>query len=243
MIRLQNVSKNFPNKKILNDFSMEFSESRFTCILGPSGCGKSTLLKLIAGLEKPDTGSIDNIQNKKTSFVFQDPALIPWLSVKENILLALSSDKSILSSEKEQRLADIIALVKLQGNESLFPHQLSGGMKMRVSIARALINEPQILLMDEPFSALDELVRFELQEELWQLWTKKKMNIFFVTHAISEAVFLSDQILLFNKNKIINFPNQINFERVESLRNHSQYQQQIQLLTAKVREEARNVQK
>lgn len=237
MISLNKISKNYPNKKILNDFDMSFADGCFTCILGPSGCGKSTLLKLIAGLERPDSGQINNTQNLRTSFVFQDAALIPWLNVKENILIALSADKSLTKEDKSSKLQEVLSLVKLTGNENIFPHQLSGGMKMRVSIARALINNPQVLLMDEPFSALDELVRFELQEELWHLWKQKKMNIFFVTHAISEAVFLAEQILLFKNEKIINLNNPLNHERESSLRSHVSYQQQIQIVTQKVRGE------
>lgn len=237
MIRLNNLSKNYPNKKILNHFDMSFADGSFTCILGPSGCGKSTLLKLIAGLEKPDSGQINNTEGLRTSFVFQDPALIPWLNVKENILIALSAVKTLTKEEKTSKLQEVLSLVKLTGSENTFPHQLSGGMKMRVSIARALINNPQILLMDEPFSALDELVRFELQEELWYLWSQKKMNIFFVTHAISEAVFLGEQILLFKNEKIINLVNSLNHERQCPLRSHPSYQDQIQIVTKKVRGE------
>lgn len=235
MINLKSLTKNYPGKKILNDFNIQFAEGGFTCILGPSGCGKSTLLKLIAGLEKPDSGEITDTLNLKTSYVFQDAALIPWLSAKENILIALSTDKSHSKDQKNKKLQEVLTLVKLTGSENAFPHQLSGGMKMRVSIARALINDPQILLMDEPFSALDELVRFQLQEELWQLWQQKKMNIFFVTHAISEAVFLAEKILLFKNDKIQVFENNLPLNRQESLRSHQLYQEQIKQLTLTVR--------
>lgn len=217
---------------------MSFADGSFTCILGPSGCGKSTLLKLIAGLEKPESGQINNTQTLRTSFVFQDAALIPWLNVKENILIALSAEKNLSKDVKNNKLQDVLSLVKLTGNETAFPHQLSGGMKMRVSIARALINDPQILLMDEPFSALDELVRFELQEELWHLWKQRKMNIFFVTHAISEAVFLAEQILLFKNEKILNLANPLDSGRDNSLRSNTSYQEQIQMVTKKVRGDA-----
>lgn len=235
MINIKNVTKNYPPRKVINNFDLQFSEGSFTCILGPSGCGKSTLLKLIAGLEAPDSGRIDNIQNLRISYVFQDAALIPWLTVDENISLALNKNSSLTKLQKEEKILETLKLVKLEGQKKTFPHELSGGMKMRVSIARALINEPEVLLMDEPFSALDELVRFDLQEELWQLWKNKKMSIFFVTHAISEAVFLAEKILLFKEGEIQVLSNIIESSRSEKFRSAKEYQEQIQFVTKKVR--------
>lgn len=237
MINIKNVTKNYPQRKVINNLDLQFSEGSFTCILGPSGCGKSTLLKLIAGLETPDSGRIDNVQNLRISYVFQDAALIPWLTVSENISLALNKTLALTPTQKEEKIFEILKLVKLEGQEKSFPHELSGGMKMRVSIARALVNEPEVLLMDEPFSALDELVRFDLQEELWQLWKDKKMSIFFVTHAISEAVFLAEKILLFKEGEIQVLPNIIESLRSEKFRSDKEYQDQIQFVTKKVRGE------
>lgn len=238
MISLKSVTKSYPHKKVITNLDLQFSEGSFTCILGPSGCGKSTFLRLIAGLETPDSGRIDNIQNLRMSYVFQDPALIPWLNVRENILLALSKEHTLSKTQKEEKVLETLRTVKLQRAETRFPHELSGGMKMRVSIARALINDPQVLLMDEPFSALDELVRFDLQEELWQLWHNKKMSVFFVTHAISEAVYLAEKILLFKEDQIQVLSNIIEQPRSEKFRSDKDYQEHISFVTKKVREDS-----
>lgn len=224
-IQINNISKSVKTKNLFSDFSYTPINGEFISIIGPSGCGKSSLLKLIAKLDSPDKGEITYNEATKVSFVFQDPALIPWLNVAENIKLALGD--SFSPAETTNKVINILNLVKLSGSEKQFPHELSGGMKMRVSIARALVNEPQLLLLDEPFSALDELVRFELQEDLLSFWKSKKMNIFFVTHAISEAVFLSQKILVFNKSTIethnVNLPG----SRIESLRANPNYLEEI----------------
>lgn len=187
---------------MFKDFSLLANKGDFISIIGPSGCGKSSLLRLLARLDLPSMGEIIYPKNIKISYVFQDAALIPWLTVLENINLAIPfvSTKSEISANN--KIEEILSLVKLSGFESYFPHELSGGMKMRVSIARALVSDPELLLMDEPFSSLDEIVRNELQDDLWDYWAKKKINIFFVTHSISEAVFLSQKILIFNRQTI-----------------------------------------
>jgi NitT/TauT family transport system ATP-binding protein len=233
LIQINNISKSVKTKNLFNDFSCAPNDGEFISIIGPSGCGKSSLLKLIAKLDSPDKGEITYNKNTKISFVFQDPALIPWLNVAENIKLALGS--SFSPSETSDKVSNILNLVKLSGSEKLFPFELSGGMKMRVSIARALVNEPQLLLLDEPFSALDELVRFELQEDLLSFWKDKKMNIFFVTHAISEAVFLSQKILVFNKSTIETHDVTLPEVRTEPLRVDPTYLDQIAVFSRRIK--------
>lgn len=234
-IRLVNLTKSYSQISIVKNLSLEIDPGSFYCILGPSGCGKSTLLKLLAGLVQPDSGEILLPSQSRISYVFQDPALLPWLNVRENIFLALASRPNITLKEKQLKLLQVLEMVKLSNQDLLFPHELSGGMKMRVSIARALINDPQILLMDEPFSALDELVRQELQEELWQLWTTKKMTVFFVTHAISEAVFLAQNILLFQNKHIYHHASKFTENRNEFTRSHRGFLDEIAKLTSLVR--------
>jgi len=171
-------------------------------IVGPSGCGKSTLLYLIAGLEKADKGEI-NISGKKVQqpgpdrvVVFQEAGLFPWLTVLENVTYGLLL-KKMDKNEAEKKAKDILKMVHLSRYIDAYPHQLSGGMKQRVAIARALVLEPDILLMDEPFSALDEQTRMVLHKELLEIWKKTKVTIFFVTHNIREAVLLSEKIVVF----------------------------------------------
>lgn len=181
-------------KTLFHKLSLEFKPSQLVAFLGPSGCGKTTLIKILAGLEKPTNGQIHGFSEKRKAFVFQDPRLLPWLTVVENILIGQTdlSENSQLQSLVEQWLKKL----KLEGCEKLFPEQLSGGMKMRVSLARALLKKPELIFFDEPFSALDETTRFFLQEDLRQLFHEQKWNGFFVTHSVDEAVFLADRIIL-----------------------------------------------
>jgi NitT/TauT family transport system ATP-binding protein len=202
LIAINHVFKTIKGKTLFKDFSLSVNKGEFISIIGPSGCGKSSLLRLLAGLDSPSKGEIIYPKNIKISYVFQDAALIPWLTVLENINLAIPFASPQLEISSKNKIEEILALVKLSGFESYFPHELSGGMKMRVSIARALVSDPELLLMDEPFSSLDEIVRNELQDDLWDYWDRKKINIFFVTHSISEAVFLSQKLLIFNRQTI-----------------------------------------
>jgi NitT/TauT family transport system ATP-binding protein len=163
-------------------------------LLGPSGCGKSTLLRLIAGLADPSSGSIEwNGERPTLSFVFQEPTLMPWASALGNVALPLRLG-GMGRGEREARAARTLADVGLAGFERAFPRELSGGMKMRVSIARALVTRPSVLLMDEPFAALDEITRFKLNSDLLQLWTRESFTVVFVTHSVFESVFLSERI-------------------------------------------------
>jgi NitT/TauT family transport system ATP-binding protein len=185
----------------LEAVSFEIETANFVSIVGPSGCGKSTLLKIISGLlpasagkisvnGKPVTGPLENV-----GMVFQAPVLLKWRSVLGNILLPVEFAKLDLPSHVDKARA-LIKLVGLEGFEEMYPHELSGGMQQRASLCRALVTDPQLLLMDEPFGALDAMTRDELDMELLRIWEERKKTVLFVTHSIQEAVFLSDQVFV-----------------------------------------------
>lgn len=235
LIQVKNLTHQFEEHIVLQNLNFDIQEGKITTFLGPSGCGKSTLLRLFAGFEKPTQGEISLTRPQKTSFVFQEPQLLPWRSVEENIKLPCELNHS--SSEK---LDHVLNLVKLQESRKKFPHQLSGGMKMRVSLARALITDPEFLLMDEPFSALDEISRFELQEQLYEIYQIQRSTILFVTHSMSEAVFLSHQIFGlslrqkdFFFNEFIEFSNPRDFK----LRENQAYNDYVTKITTLFRQE------
>ncbi|RPF53209.1 ABC transporter ATP-binding protein [Aquisalibacillus elongatus] len=183
----------------LKDINFSIEDGEFICILGPSGCGKTTLLRILAGLETPSSGHYD-IQAKGQerplqSMVFQEQGVIPWMTVEENVSLGLRMRHAPRKIIKE-RTSMYLKKVGLTPYKDLFPKELSGGMKQRVSIARAFANDPEILLMDEPFAALDEQNKFILQEELLSIWEETKKTVIFITHSIDEAILLSDRIFL-----------------------------------------------
>ncbi|CAH0344529.1 ABC transporter ATP-binding protein [Bacillus sp. CECT 9360] len=206
-LTIDGIEKSFLNEKkdkvqVLDEININVEKGSFVSIVGPSGCGKSTLLYLIAGLEKADKGEIRVAGNKVTKpgpdrvVVFQEAGLFPWLTVLENVTYGLKI-KKMPKEEAKAKAMDILKMVHLSRYVDSYPHQLSGGMKQRVAIARALVMEPDILLMDEPFSALDEQTRMVLHRELLEIWRKTKVTIFFVTHNIREAVLLSEQVIVF----------------------------------------------
>ena len=183
------------------DFSVDAHE--FVCVLGPSGSGKSVLMRVLAGLVQPTTGSVKfalnshNGDKARIGLVFQQANLMPWRRVLENITLPLEM-QGVPAAEAHLRAAELIELIGLQGFEKSWPQNLSGGMAQRVALARALILDPHILLLDEPFGALDALTREHMNEELLNIWQQKRKTVIMVTHSISEAVFLSDRILVFS---------------------------------------------
>lgn len=196
---LNNLSKVYANgTPALQDLNLTVSEGEFVSLVGTSGCGKSTLLRAIAGLEKISSGEIKwcrKYLKQKLAFVFQEPVLMPWAKAIDNVGLPLKL--SGLSEDKARlRSAEAIDLVGLKGFENLYPRQLSGGMKMRVSIARALVTQPRILLMDEPFGALDEMTRSKLHQDLLTLWQQQHWTVIFITHNIYEAVYLSHRVVV-----------------------------------------------
>ncbi len=202
-VLLNDVTKHFTGSTapVLQHITLRVERGEFVSFLGPSGCGKSTLLKLIAGLSSVTEGSITvngvaPVQARPlTSFVFQDPTLLPWRTVEKNIALALELEGRT-SETIASRTASLLNLVELSHVAHHYPRQLSGGMKMRVSIARALATRPRLLLMDEPFAALDEMTRDRMNEELLRLRTEQDWTVLFVTHSVAEAVFLSSRIIV-----------------------------------------------
>ncbi len=200
MLRLQSVERRFGSVEALRDVSLSIADGDFVGLLGPSGCGKSTMLRLIAGLDLPDEGRLAwdaGYQPKpgEIGFVFQDATLLPWASAADNVFLPLR----LRGMAREPAMAQVHAAlgrVGLHGFADARPRQLSGGMRMRVSIARALVTRPRLLLMDEPFAALDEFTRHKLQEDLLSLWQELGCTVVFVTHSIYEAAFLARRIVL-----------------------------------------------
>lgn len=206
-IQLRDVGMTFGSDRgsvaALDGINVDFPEKGFTALLGPSGCGKSTLLRIVADLLSPSAGSVNVFGStpreartgRKLGFVFQDAALLPWRSVLENVMLPLQvGGGSHVTDHADPH--ELLAMVGLEGRESAYPHELSGGQRQRVSIARALICRPQVLLMDEPFGALDEITRDRMNDELLKIWEATQTTILFVTHSIPEAVYLSQQVLV-----------------------------------------------
>jgi len=199
MIALKEVRKEYlqPNGerlRVLENITFEIAKGMFSSLLGPSGCGKSTILNLIAKLDRHTSGDI-SVNGNKIGFVFQQPRLLNWRTVTDNVALPLERDNSDKRGRREIAVK-YLGLVGLSGFENYYPLQLSGGMQQRVAIARALVIDPDILLMDEPFSGLDEFTARKLRQELIRIWRGTGKTIVFVTHSISEAVFLSEQILI-----------------------------------------------
>lgn len=200
-VSVRNVSKNYGKVEALKDLTLEFPRGQLTSLLGPSGCGKTTLLKIIAGLLEPTSGEIDidgkavNGPGPDRAFVFQDFALLPWASVIRNVAFGLEL-RGVATSEREAIAEKYIKDVGLSGFENSFPHELSGGMRQRVGLARALSVDADVLLMDEPFSAVDEQTRRKFQEDLLSLVANENKTFIFVTHSIEEAVYVSDQIAI-----------------------------------------------
>lgn len=202
-IKLNHISKIYANGTVaLQGLNLAIPEAQFVSLVGPSGCGKSTVLRLIAGLGRESSGSIDwgfPSQTRKLAFVFQDAALMPWATVRENVRLPLKLAK-VPQKDANHLVQQTLALVGLEKFEHSYPRELSGGMKMRVSIARALVTQPNILLMDEPFGALDEITRSKLNSDLLDLWHQHHWTVVFVTHNIYEAVYLSNRVLVMGTN-------------------------------------------
>ena len=185
----------------LSDFSLEVSKGEFVSIVGPSGCGKSSFLNILLGLIKPDSGEVQLNGTRITgpgqerAMVFQEFGLLPWRTVTANVELGLEL-KGIAPARRAERAGELIKLVGLKDFASHYPHELSGGMKQRVGLARALATEPEVLLMDEPFAALDAQTRDLMQMELLQIWEHTKKTVLFVTHSIEEAAYLSDRVIV-----------------------------------------------
>jgi NitT/TauT family transport system ATP-binding protein len=206
VIEIENVSKHFVSRDrdrvaALSDVSLSIRRNEFVCLVGPSGCGKSTLLRLVGGLLPLSRGrvAIDGQTvaepRAETGIVFQSPTLLPWASVLDNVLFPLKMMKRV-TRDSPDHARSLLKLVGLEGFEGKYPRELSGGMQMRAGICRALVHDPDILLMDEPFSALDALTREELTLELMRIWREQPKTVLFVTHSISESVMLADRVVV-----------------------------------------------
>jgi NitT/TauT family transport system ATP-binding protein len=193
MIALDRVGKQFANGiTAVAEVTTTLADGEFVSLIGPSGCGKSTILAMIAGLSQPSAGRISGRPQRRgaTGFVFQDPTLMPWADIGSNVALPLS-----LAGD-DAAVGDLLATVGLAAFAHAYPRQLSGGMKMRASLARALAGRPDLLLLDEPFAALDEITRFDLIEQLLALWLQRRFTALFVTHSITESVFMSQRVVV-----------------------------------------------
>ena len=197
-MRIANLYKVFDNNVVaIENLSLEIQPGEFVAILGPSGCGKSTLLRIIAGLETPSAGTVE-VGPGKIAYVFQDAHLLPWRNVLRNAALPLE----LMGVDRSARLESAsksLAQVGLDDAATRYPAQLSGGMKMRVSLARALVTQPDILLLDEPFAALDEITRQKLDEQLRDLWLRHRMTVLFITHSTAEATFLANRAIVLSR--------------------------------------------
>lgn len=231
-LRCQNVCKWFGSSAVLLDVNLDVRAREFLCIVGPSGCGKTTLLRMMDGLITPDYGTISLDGAPVTSpqpsiaMVFQDFGLFPWKTVYRNVAFPLTV-RHAPQSEVNARVKWAIDLVGLAGSESKYPKQLSGGMRQRVGLARALAAQPEVLLMDEPFASVDAQVREMLQEELLRIWSEVKQTVVFITHSIDEAITLADRIIVMGQKpgRVVNTID-VDIERprtVSSVRRHPSY--------------------
>ncbi len=200
-VSLRGVDKTYDNGvAALVGLDLDVSRGEFLSLLGPSGCGKSTALRLIAGLSQATKGSVRvtsgaNRGGQAIGFVFQEPTLMPWASVSDNVRLPLKLAR-VARTAADQRVDAVLAQVGLSEFANVYPRELSGGMKMRVSLARALVTDPDILLLDEPFAALDEITRFKLNNDLMELWRSLRKTVIFVTHSVFESVYLSQRVVV-----------------------------------------------
>ena len=239
MISVSSVTKNFDNVHALNleSYFLNIPVGQFITIVGPSGCGKSTLLRIIAGLIEPTKGKVDKPNNSMGAFVFQDAALLPWRNVQNNAELLMELEDGFSKQERVSKASSALQQVGLTGFEKKYPHQLSGGMKMRLSLARSLVLSPDYLLMDEPLSAVDELTRELLQEEIHTLWKKEKFTAVLVTHNVPEAVYLSNRVVVMSSRpgKITNVVEVPFKKRDRLLRSKTQFTKLVNVISEKLR--------
>jgi NitT/TauT family transport system ATP-binding protein len=219
-ITIDDLSMQYGDATVLDSVSCDIPAGQWVSIVGPSGCGKSTLLRCVAGLTNPTTGMVQ-LGGQQPAFVFQDPTLLPWRSAADNIQLPLELEEQS-TENRSDRILQVAQLVGLDATDiNKYPRELSGGMRMRVSIARALVMKPNALLLDEPFAALDEILRQQLNQELLHIWQTQQMTVLFVTHNVTEAVYLSQRVLVLNANGTVGGDVAIDLpaDRVPAIRN------------------------
>jgi NitT/TauT family transport system ATP-binding protein len=247
LLRLDGIGKTFASgTSALVGVDLTIFPGEFVSLLGPSGCGKSTLLKIVSGLATPSAGTLDWPQSTYDAdgtpepalgFVFQEPTLLPWRTALDNVRLPLLL-AGVNKREARQRASEALALVGLSTFADVHPRQLSGGMKMRVSIARALVTRPKILLMDEPFAALDEITRTKLNDELLELFARQNLTVIFVTHSVYESVYLSTRIVVMSAGPgrvTADIPINMGYPRSEEFRTSPHYNEQCRLVSAALR--------
>jgi NitT/TauT family transport system ATP-binding protein len=232
LLQLQGISRTFPNGvQALRPTDVTINAREFVALLGPSGCGKSTLLRIIAGLDRPTAGTIDN-QSPSIAYVFQDATLLPWRKVLQNVTLPLEFQR-LSKTERRDRAADVLGQVGLADAMDRYPAQLSGGMRMRVSLARALVTNPDLLLLDEPFAALDEITRQHLDDQLRTLWLGRQMTIVFVTHSTVEAAFLAERAIVMSARPgriMLDQPIDLPMDRPAAIRSEASFAAQTRVL-------------
>jgi NitT/TauT family transport system ATP-binding protein len=248
---IENVSKTYEDRSgravhALADVALTVESEEFVALLGPSGCGKSTLLNIIAGLLSPSAGSVwfDGDRSPKhalSAMVFQEFALFPWRTVQKNVEFGLE-EAGVAAAERTERARRFIELTGLAGFEAKYPHQLSGGMRQRVGIARALAVEPSVLLMDEPFSALDAQTRQLMQEELLGIWERTRQTILYVTHNIQEAVYMADRVVVLSRRPgrvLTEMPVRLARPRTEGMMGESAFVQAAEAIWGLIKSQAR----
>ena len=186
ILKVSNLSKNYGNLQVINGWDIELEEGEKVVLVGPSGCGKTTFFRIISGLEKATGGTVD-VFAQKVGYVFQEPRLFPWRTVFDNLRII---------RDEEDKIEEVIKMMSLEGFEQLIPSKLSGGMKQRVNLARALLIEPDFLILDEPFSSLDLKIKLAIMKDIEELWSKYNFSILMVTHDIKEAIFLADRVTI-----------------------------------------------
>ncbi len=242
IISIKNVKKSFGSGTLaVSGMTLDIFKNEFISFLGPSGCGKSTLLKMISGLLRPTTGHIKILGNQNydkeisedIGFVFQDATLMPWATVEDNVFLPLRL-KGFSRKQASEEIEKILAKVGLKDFKRSYPRELSGGMKMRVSIARALITKPSLLLMDEPFAALDEMTRFKLNNDVLSFWENTNLTVIFVTHSVFESVYLSSRVVVMAPRPgrvVADIPLDENYPRTDEYRTTTEYSEKCRLVS------------
>lgn len=199
-LEIKGLHKAYGDMLLFSDFNLALPEGQITCILGPSGCGKTTLLNIIGGLTAPDSGLLNGFDNKTVSYIFQDPRLLPWKTVEENIAFVL--DRNLPEAEKKKITGRFIRLVDLEGFADFYPAKLSGGMRQRVSIARAFAYPSDIILMDEPLKGLDIKLKYNLIRTFSRIWQSDKRTVIFVTHDVDEALLLGHEMVVMSQSPV-----------------------------------------